>query len=263
MPSNSGSPQSTISEAVAPSSETAAGTAAVVADEKTAAQAESTAAIAESESAVADGAVAAGTEAAGTVAAGTADGAEVAAGTAGTAETIDGVETIDGMEPSDSVQTTDGAEATSATATNGAESTAATINEAGGPSTPAFIAIALDAVLASAKTPEMFDAPDSIVLDYYGISATDFDDAVFMMSVDSLLADEIVIVCGVDSEAAEKIEQRLQNRLKTKADEARSYSPEQYAIIDKCEVTREGRWVAMLVSPEADKMREAFLAVIK
>jgi hypothetical protein len=115
-----------------------------------------------------------------------------------------------------------------------------------------------DAVLGAARTPEMFAAPDEIILDYYGINASDYTDAVFMMSVDGLLADEIVIVRAVDEEASGKIAERLNKRLKTKADEARTYSPEQFAVIENSMVTRDGLWTAMLVSPEAEKMREAY-----
>ena len=109
----------------------------------------------------------------------------------------------------------------------------------------------------------MFAAPDSIILDYYGIPSSDYTAAIFMMSVDSLLADEIVIAYAVDPDAAEAINQRLENRLKVKADEARSYSPEQYAVIESCTVTRDGNWVAMLVSPGAEQMRAAFIAAIE
>jgi hypothetical protein len=126
-----------------------------------------------------------------------------------------------------------------------------------------IVASIYDAVVQAVQPPELFAAPDSIIADYYGISESDYEDAVFMMSVDSLLADEIVIILAAGLDAAEKTRDLLGKRLKNKADEARGYSPEQFAVIEKCVATRDGRLVAMLVSPKADIMRDAYYKTIK
>jgi len=122
---------------------------------------------------------------------------------------------------------------------------------------------AYEAVMGAAEKPDLFAAPEDVIGDYYGISASDYAEAVFMLSVDSLLADEVVIVLAAGEGEAEKVAARLEKRLKNKAEEARSYSPEQFAIIEKCTVTRDGLWVAMLVSPHADLMRAAYEKAIK
>ena len=124
-------------------------------------------------------------------------------------------------------------------------------------------ALIYEAVDKAAEMPAMFAPPDDIIGDYYGIFPKDYTDAAFMMSVDSLLADEAVIILAVDESAAERLLALLKKRLESKADEARGYSPEQFAVIEKCDVTRNGLWVAMFVSPRADLMREAFNGILK
>lgn len=113
------------------------------------------------------------------------------------------------------------------------------------------------------QMPEMMEVPESILLDYYGIDSADFDSAVFYMCVDSLKADEIVIVSAVDQGASARLESLLQARLKSKADQAEGYSPEQFAVIQKCAVRRDGLTVAMIVSPDAARMTEIYQGFLK
>lgn len=99
----------------------------------------------------------------------------------------------------------------------------------------------------SGLLPEMTEVPENIVLDFYGFDKTMYADAVFYVSFDSMLADEIVLVTAKDEAAAKEIEALLNVRLEAKATEAKSYSPEQYAIIKKCSVIKDGTRLAMIV----------------
>ncbi len=106
--------------------------------------------------------------------------------------------------------------------------------------------------------PEMMEIPSSIVLDYYGIRIEDYSEAVFYMSADSLLADEVVIVNAVDADAAKRIKDKLEVRLNQKLMSAQDYSPEQYEIIRKCKVRIDGMTVAMLVSPDIEGITSVY-----
>lgn len=106
--------------------------------------------------------------------------------------------------------------------------------------------------------PEMMEFPESMVMDFYGIDAADYSDAIFYQSYDSMLADEVVLICAVDDAAAARVEEMLNARLDAKAEEAKGYSPEQFAIIEKCSVVRSGLNVALIVSPEKDTLVEIF-----
>jgi hypothetical protein len=110
----------------------------------------------------------------------------------------------------------------------------------------------------SIAMPEMMEIPSAIVLDYYGIQSDDYSDAVFYISADSLLADEVVIVNTVDAEAAKRVKDKLEVRLNQKLMSAQDYSPEQYEIIRKCKVRSDGLTVAMLVSPDVQGMTSIY-----
>lgn len=107
--------------------------------------------------------------------------------------------------------------------------------------------------------PEMMEFPESMVLDFYGIDPADYTEAVFYQSFDSMLADEVVLVNAVDDAAADRVEEMLNVRLEAKAEEAKGYSPEQFAIIEKCSVIRDGMNVIMIVSPKKDVLVEIFM----
>jgi hypothetical protein len=108
----------------------------------------------------------------------------------------------------------------------------------------------------------MFSVPTDIIPDFYGIFPKDYSDAVFMMSADSLLADEIVIILAVDDAAAKRVNGILENRMRIKADEARTYSPEQYSIIGRGMVTTDGLWVSLIVSPDVTALRTAYRNIL-
>jgi len=115
-----------------------------------------------------------------------------------------------------------------------------------------------DKMAASTEMPEMMSVPDDMLMDYYGIDKNDCEELVVSICVNSLRADEVVLCRAKDADAAARIEQKLQARLKAKADEAEGYSPEQYAIIIECEVLADGNNVAMIVAPEAKGMVEIY-----
>lgn len=109
------------------------------------------------------------------------------------------------------------------------------------------------------QLPEMMELPEDMLLDYYGIEPSDYLASLVRVSVDNMLADEVVMLHGADSAAADRIEDMLNARLQAKADEAQGYSPEQYAIIKKCAVTRDGDCVALLVSADHSSLLQAFM----
>ena len=110
------------------------------------------------------------------------------------------------------------------------------------------------------KLPEMMEIPEDMILDYYGIEPADYTASLVRISVDNMLADEVVMMQGADAAAADRIEAMLKGRLQAKADEAESYSPEQYAIIEKCGVIRDGDAVALLVNADYSGLADAFKA---
>lgn len=106
--------------------------------------------------------------------------------------------------------------------------------------------------------PPMVEVPEDMVLDFYGIAPEWYSQAVFMVSEDSLLADEVVLISAKDDKSVKEIEAMLTSRLDFKAEEARSYSPQQFDIIKKGWLVAQGLDIALLVSPQADSLLAAW-----
>lgn len=112
------------------------------------------------------------------------------------------------------------------------------------------------------KLPEMMEMPEDTVLDFYGIDPAEYSAALFRLSVDNMLADEVILIQAKDEPSATHIEEMLNGRLQAKAEEAESYSPDQYAIISKCSVYRDGLTLAMIVNANAEEMLTVFQQAI-
>lgn len=109
-----------------------------------------------------------------------------------------------------------------------------------------------------ASLPEMMEIPEESVLDFYGIEPSEYENALFRLSVDNMLCDEVIFVQAKDETSAGNIEEMLNARLQAKAEEAESYSPEQYEIIKTCHVYRDGLILALIVNSNANEMLDTF-----
>ncbi|MBQ8135803.1 MAG: DUF4358 domain-containing protein, partial [Clostridia bacterium] len=103
--------------------------------------------------------------------------------------------------------------------------------------------------------PSMIPMTADELYDLTGIAPEDYADASCHEAADGLIADEVLLFTAADSEAAKRIEDALRARLDSKAAEAEGYSPEQYAVIKKGLVLRNGLELCLIVSPEAAKLQ--------
>ena len=102
--------------------------------------------------------------------------------------------------------------------------------------------------------PDMTAVPENMLLDFYGIDPAWCAEALFMVSADSLLADEVVLIRAKDEAAAKRILPFLESRMQAKAEEAQNYSPEQYAIIKQGRILSQGVEMALIVSPKVGQL---------
>lgn len=117
--------------------------------------------------------------------------------------------------------------------------------------------------MAQAVTlPPMLEVDGEMALDFYGIEPGWCVQAVMMLAEDSLIADEILLLEARDQATADAMAALLKNRMDAKAAEAITYSPEQYAIIQRGHLVREGLHLALIVSPDADALLEAYRAAV-
>ena len=106
-----------------------------------------------------------------------------------------------------------------------------------------------------AKMNEMVPLDADMMLDFCGIQAGDCVKACVAISADGLLTDEIWVIEVVNEEAAQRILDQADKRLKAKAEESITYSPVQYAVVQKAQVLRTGNYIAMLVAPNVDELK--------
>ena len=110
----------------------------------------------------------------------------------------------------------------------------------------------------AAALPEMLELDAGLMLDYCGIKEADVTAAKVLICADSLRTDEIWLVQAKDAAAADNIEKLAEKRLTKKGEESITYSPEQYAVVEKAELLRQGNFVALIVSPDVAPMADAF-----
>ena len=69
-------------------------------------------------------------------------------------------------------------------------------------------------------------------------------------------ADEIWLIKAKDAEALKNIAKLADSRIKAKADESITYSPEQYAVVQKAEIIEKGEYFALIVSPDVSSLKD-------
>lgn len=104
--------------------------------------------------------------------------------------------------------------------------------------------------------PEMILIEDANMrLNLLGIQEDDCVQVITAVCADGLRTDEIWLIEAKDAAALERIQALAENRLFAKGEESITYSPEQYAIVQKAETVTAGQYFALLVSPDVDAMK--------
>lgn len=123
----------------------------------------------------------------------------------------------------------------------------------------------LDALYAQflEKLPAMIQLSEADMLDYIGLDATSFDQAIVAISLDGLLADEVWLVRAKDQNALSQIRELAKMRIQYKTEETENYLPEQYAVVKQGLMAEKGLYFALLVSPEVMTLKTEFESAAK
>ena len=100
-------------------------------------------------------------------------------------------------------------------------------------------------------------------LNLMGIRSEDCAQVVTAVCADGLRTDEVWLIEAKDAAALERIAAMAENRLFAKGEESITYSPEQYAVVQKAVTVTEGLYFAMLVSPDVDALKAVVDAAVK
>ncbi|MCH5296774.1 MAG: DUF4358 domain-containing protein [Ruminococcus sp.] len=98
---------------------------------------------------------------------------------------------------------------------------------------------------------------------YYSISTEDVKQ--FAAEIDSTndAPKEIIMIEAVDADAASRVEEALTNRLNSIMATYNSYSPEQVDMVRACKVTKDGKFVSLIVADEASNMLNVYYEYLK
>lgn len=92
----------------------------------------------------------------------------------------------------------------------------------------------------------------------YDIDSEDMDSFVAIASDDSLIKDQIIIIRTMGESEACKTRDRLQKYYDKILADSKSYLPDEYEKIKKCSVVKEGIYVSLIISDQADKITEVY-----
>lgn len=132
----------------------------------------------------------------------------------------------------------------------------------GGSEESAAASVDLNAIYTEYQNtlPEMMVLDETTMLNFLGIQAADCTQVVAAVCANGLRTDEVWLIEAKDEAALERIAQLADTRLAAKADETISYSPDQYAVVEKAVVISNGLYFALLVSPDVDTLKATFEA---
>lgn len=104
------------------------------------------------------------------------------------------------------------------------------------------------------QMPEMIVLDETMMMNFLGITAEDCANAVVATCADGLRTDEIWLIEAADEAALERLKTLAETRLKLKGEESITYSPEQYAVVQKAEIIINGLYLALVVSPDVETL---------
>lgn len=111
--------------------------------------------------------------------------------------------------------------------------------------------------------PEMLELNEKVISGYLGLQPEEYRGGRFYLCANNLKADEIWLMELADENAARDMRERAQNRITVKADLYATYLPEESAICRQGIAVAKGRYAALFISPDAEKMRDIFLAALE
>lgn len=111
------------------------------------------------------------------------------------------------------------------------------------------------------KLPEMLPLDADMMMSFCGIDAADCNQAVAAIAAEGMAVDEVWLVEAVDEAAADKIQALADTRLRMKGEETESYAPDLYEIVKKGRLVRNGTYLALIVTPEAEALSQTVTEV--
>lgn len=113
-----------------------------------------------------------------------------------------------------------------------------------------------DEMVSSLEIENYLDIDENRLQNVYGIDTEDFTESASFVTMSGVFPHEVILVEAKDDDAAERIAEKLENRLEEVRNQYRDYDAESYAMAEECSVDTDGEIVSLLLSPEHKAMRE-------
>ena len=111
--------------------------------------------------------------------------------------------------------------------------------------------------------PQMFFPDEDTMLNFLGVRAEDCAQYKIALCAEGMRADEVWLIEAKDEESFEKLKQLADTRVQAKLDETETYVPDQFLIVQKAEVLTNGRYLALLISPNVEELKAGFQAAFQ
>lgn len=121
----------------------------------------------------------------------------------------------------------------------------------------------LDEIKKEVPLKEVMDLSLEDLSDNYGIESKDVTQFAGEITTTNSSADEIVMIEGKDKDSTERIKKSLEERLKSKENQAANYNAAQAAVIKKSNIKVNGNFVSMIVTTDVDKAISVYNKYVK
>ncbi len=120
-----------------------------------------------------------------------------------------------------------------------------------------------------AKIEEQCGVTDAMSLDLdaisnlYSIENSVIKQASGFVTMSGTFPHEAIMAEALTPEGADKIEAALKSRLSEVLNQSKSYDAQNYALAQQCKVLRNGKFVALFLSPDSAKMEEIYIGILR
>ena len=118
-------------------------------------------------------------------------------------------------------------------------------------------------IVSQLSIADPMDVQADRLMDLYGIEAKDVKTAACFVTMDGVFPDEIIMVEAADASAASRVAEKLESRLTEVKNQSASYDAENYALAQKCKVTKTGNYVTLFISAKHEEMQKIFDSAAK
>lgn len=116
----------------------------------------------------------------------------------------------------------------------------------------------VDEIKQKCNLPEMEELSLYQLGELYGIKEKDVAYFSALKASDSLARDEIIVVQAMDEGEACLVRDRLQEYYEKVLDESKEYLPDEYEKVKNCEVVKDGVYVRLFISDDAEVMNKIY-----